>query len=221
MERRRFLQMVTAAAIGGRRGDRRRPCGRSDLGRRPGESGAGPQRRPRHRPRPEPLDRLGVERRGRQDPHRGEPRQHGGDHGDRREHDVRRSCRRRPRRLPRGLAVGRHGRRAGVPRRGQCRPSRPARRRRTDRLVRAPLRPGAVSRDGDVGGLPRSRGGQPNSPAPKPATSAASSAPTRRSRSTTKRSSRTSGCPSRSSSPARKPPPWQPSTRPCPPRSRS
>ena len=39
--------------------------------------------------------------------------------------------------------------------------NRPTRRRRTDRLVRATLRPGAVPRDGDVGGLPRSRGGQP------------------------------------------------------------
>ncbi len=165
MERRRFLQMVTAAAVGGAVGTM--PAWAGAVGAGPRSAARGVRRRPQSGDLPgivlvqNPWTAVGVERRGRQDPHRGEPRQHGGDHGDRREHDVRRSCRRRPRRLPRGLAVGRHGRRAGVPRRGQCRSRRPARRRRADRLVRAAVRPGAVPGDGDVGGLPRSRDRQP------------------------------------------------------------
>ncbi len=56
---------------------------------------------------------------------------------------------------------GHHRRGTGVPRRGQRRRHRPPRRRRPDRLVRAPIRPGAVPRNDDVGRLPRSRGGQP------------------------------------------------------------
>ena len=108
----------------------------------------------------ERLDGVGDRRRDRQAVHRGEPRQRGRGHRDRREHDVRRTASGDTRRGARVLAVGHQRRRAEVHRRRHRRRDRRARRDRPDRLVRARLRARGAPRAGDVGGLQGPRGRQ-------------------------------------------------------------
>ena len=96
MERRTFLQLMAAAAVGGiaatgahstvrvrqRRADRQPPERTAPTAERRAAS---------DRARAERLDGVGHQRGDRQEAHRGEPRQRGRDHGGRREHDVRRA----------------------------------------------------------------------------------------------------------------------------------
>ena len=167
-------QAVPADRVGRRGGRRRGERHRHQRGERhrhrrarrrgpgagaPGTVGParGGHRHGEDRARPERVDGVGPRRGDRQEGHRGQPRQSGGRHRHRREHDVVGHRKRRPRRLPRVLAVEPQRRRADVPRQRHRGERRQARHHRADRVVRARLRHPGAPRAGHVGGVQGSR----------------------------------------------------------------